>query len=502
MRIVIAAAACLCSIGVTVGGRARADEARPGQQKLEAALREVSAAACPGRQVAIDPDLTRAAIRYVQAVQAGRAQADGGALSFFASLESIDPAPAGGVATVDNAAQADRALGDLLPHGCRYTLAGAAATKLANGHGVVAVLTAARVLSLAAIPAQVEPGASVRLDGALGAGLTQPRLYHLGPGGTVEETPLPLEGRRFQLEVALAQPGEHALELLADGTGGPEVIALRRIFVGVAQPVEPPPAQTAAPVSSGEGLSQVEQAIARLRAARGLPPLTRDAALDAVAAGHSREMARTQTFAHVLPSDASLVERLLHAGYAHRYAGENIGLAEDAPTAHAAIEESPAHLMNLLDPRHSRLGLGAASGLSPDGERAVYLTEVLAQPILGSSDPASEVATTLFSERKKRKLPALVRDPRLDAMALARLRTLVAAQGKMVAPDLTHQALDQISSLTSAAAEWMVLGAPDDARLSKDVGGRDWAVLGVGALYASSKEYGPDRLWVLLLYAR
>ena len=120
---------------------------------------------------------------------------------------------------------------------------------------------------------------------------------------------------------------------------------------------------------------------------------------------------------------------MLKAGYANRFAGENIGLAEDTPEAHKAIEESPAHLMNLLDPRHSRLGLGAVSGVSPDGEQGIYLTEVLAEPSIGSKDPVGDVAEVIAAERVRRKLPPLIRDPRLDALADQRIRKLAAAAG-------------------------------------------------------------------------
>ena len=473
------------------------------QAKLDAALREAHAASCPGRPLAIDPDLSRAAKRYVEAVRAQAVSADGTALPFFASLESVDPSPASGIATVDNGPQADRGAGDLLPHSCRYTHAGVAAAETRDGHGIVAVLTASRSLSLEPIApgGKVAAGATVRLAGKLlDPELQRLRLYHLIAGAKVEEAPIPLEGRDFSLEVTLAEPGEHALELLADGAGGPEVIALRRVFAGV-EPPALPPEQTEAP-EHGDGLAQVEQRIARLRAAHGLPALARDPALDAISLGHSQEMARTQTFAHVLKSDGSLDDRLLKAHYANRYAGENIGLAEDTLAAQQAIEESPAHLMNLLDPRHTKLGLGAVTGTSPEGERGVYLTEVLAQPITGSKDPIGDVAQLILEERKKRKLPPLVRDPRLDKLALERVRKVAAADGMTLEPDLTQEAFEAVPTLTSAVAERLVVGAPEDAKISKDLGVRDWAVLGVGAVYANSKTMGPNRLWVILLYAR
>src|SRR5439155_15821132 len=91
--------------------------------------------------------------------------------------------------------------------------------------------------------------------------------------------------------------------------------------------------------------------------------------------------------------------------------------SSDLGTAHEAIAGSPAHLGNILDPRHRRLGLGAASGLTADGAEGVYLTEIFAVPIVGSSDPAGEVARFIERERRKRGLPPLQRDAALDRVA-------------------------------------------------------------------------------------
>jgi uncharacterized protein YkwD len=481
--------------------RAEAGPATP-QRKLEAALLEAARASCPKNTIRLDSDLTRAARRYIEDGKMASGAPDGSGLAFYASLESIDPAPTGGVATVDNPLQADRAVGDLLPRSCHYNVAGVASGRTASGHGVVAVLTAQRSVQLIAMPSRVPPGTAVHLEGSLSAGLEQPRLYHLLPGATVEETPIPEDGAaHFSLDILLREKGEHSIELLADGRGGPEVIALRRIFVGVQPPTGPPAVSTAAP-EHGDALTQVEQAIARLRAAHGLPALERDKALDAIALEHSRNMAHTRTFAHVLRIDGSLGDRLVKAGYANHFAGENIGLADDPLEAHKAIEGSPAHLMNLLDPRHSRLGLGASPGTSPDGEPAVYLTEVLSQPIISSKDPAADVVKFIAAERKRRKLAPLLRDPRLDELAQARIRKLAAAGGELVEPDITSLALAKIATIVSAAAEQLIVGAPEDVKISRDVTNKSWALLGVGAVYASSKEYGPDRLWLLLVYAR
>jgi hypothetical protein len=56
--------------------------------------------------------------------------------------------------------------------------------------------------------------------------------------------------------------------------------------------------------------------------------------------------------------------------------------------------------------------------------------------------------------------------------------------------------------LSSAVAELYVGSAPEEVGSSKNLDERKWTRIGVGALYASSRQYGPGRLWVLLLYGR
>ncbi len=340
----------------------------------------------------------------------------------------------------------------------------------------------------------------VEVDATLSPSLSSPRLFVLAPGGRTEEQPVSVDGRRLRARVTLAARGEHTLEVLASGPGGPEVVAIRRIFVGVEPPGSPPPEQP----RTDTGLAAVEHAIGRLRAARGLPALQRDPALDGVAEGHSREMARTRTFAHVLPEDGSMTDRLRKAGYAYRSAGENIGLSVDPLAAHDAIASSPAHLANLLDPHHRRLGLGIANGTSPDGSEGVYLTEVLAAPIEQSRDPEGEVARLLQQKRRSLGLKPLARDARLDAIASREVRAL--ASGGELSRDLQRQVVDEAlrsqPRLRSAIAEAFVGSGASATGSSPNLASPAWTRLGVGAIYASSDTYGAGRLWVLLLYAR
>lgn len=468
-----------------------AQSALPSQARLEAAAVEAVAGSCPEQRVAVAPDLTRACRAFAAAVQAGRSPVSGSAASFFASLESAEPAPVAGVATVSPPDGADRAVSELFPKTCRFNRIGVAAAKLPADEALVCVLTAPHETDLEPIPGRVDALDEVKVAGRLAAGLSKPRLFVTRPSGEVQEQKIAAVGSAFSAKVRLAETGEHSIEVLAEGPGGPQVVAMRRVFAGVDAPASPP-----AEPGAGKGLGGVEAAIAQLRAARGLPLLERDAELDAVAESHSREMARTKTFAHVLPSDGSLTDRLRARGYAYRSAGENIGLSDDAATAHEAIVQSPAHLSNLLDPRHRRLGLGAVKGPTAEGTEGVYLTEVLAAPVVGSADPAADIAAVLARERKKRGLRALLRDPALDDVAGHEVRSAALSDQTRLPP------MTEVPGVSEAVGELSVSSAPDELAASKNNAEPKWTRLGVGAMYASSKRFGPGRLWVVLLYGR
>jgi len=472
-------------------------QAMPSQDRLEAAALEAIAGSCPGHKVGIDRDLTRACREFAAAVRAGRSPVSGSAASFYASLESPEPAPVAGVAKVSPPANADRAAGELFPKSCRFNRIGVAAAELFDGQALVCALTAPHATEMEHIPGRVEVGASVAVSGSLAEGLAHPRLFVTGPGGEVQELKLTSADDSFFARVPLEERGEHSIEVLAEGSGGPTVVALRRVFAGVDPPAAPPPEPRA-----GAGLAGVEAAIARLRAAHGLPQLQREADLDAAAEAHSAEMARLSTFAHVLPTDGSLTDRLRARGYAYRSAGENIGLSDDVATAHEAIVGSPAHLANLLDPRHRRLGLGAAHGRTAEGTDGVYLTEVLAAPIIGTADPAGDVAALLAKVRQKKGLRPLQRDATLDTVAGQEVRAAALADQMKLDSDAAGRALEKVPELQSAVAELFVGSAPEEAAGSKNNAEARWTRLGVGAFYASSKQYGPGRLWVVLLYGR
>jgi uncharacterized protein YkwD len=98
-----------------------------------------------------------------------------------------------------------------------------------------------------------------------------------------------------------------------------------------------------------------------LRRAKGLKPLVLDAKLAKLARAFARDMLTRRFFGHRDPDGRVLVDRLRAAGYTFRHAAENIAVNRDEEGAETALEASPGHRRNMLDPAYSRAGIGAVA---------------------------------------------------------------------------------------------------------------------------------------------
>ncbi|MBS2022325.1 MAG: hypothetical protein JST92_07930, partial [Deltaproteobacteria bacterium] len=469
------------------------------QKALDAALLDTLAALCPEQTFTLDDELLRAAQAYCDANALGRTNFDSMSLLFYAGREAPYPGPQGSVSMVDSLAMADRAVGDIVPRGCKFDRVAVAARRISAQRTVVAVLAAQRHAIAEPLPTQVPEQTTLKLEGRLLDTVRDPKLFHARPDGTVVQTKLPASpDGSFSVQVGVAEPGEHSLELLVTGPAGPELALLRRVFVGV-PPGDAPPVLAL----SGDPLEQIATMINRLRRAHGLNTLQRDKALDAIALGHSTLMAQTRTFAHILAADGDPMQRLDRAGYANTSVGENLGMGADALIAHQGIEGSPAHLANLLDPRHRRLGLGAVPGVAPEGIPTVYLTEVMAAPVIVEKDAAGEVFKVIQAERAAHGLQPLIRDPRLDRLAADEIaRCAREGTSNRVPTKFTERVMDALAEVRSVTAEIAVAGSPDEYKGMPNELNPGWTWAGVGAVYASTPKYGPGRLWMLIIYAR
>jgi uncharacterized protein YkwD len=120
------------------------------------------------------------------------------------------------------------------------------------------------------------------------------------------------------------------------------------------------------------------------RAARGLAPVRRAAALEVAAQRHAVDMTARRYFAHVSPSGGNVEKRARRAGYltAPCYVlGEDLGWAPaDAASADAVVAAwmaSPGHRAVILDGDFREAGIGFVSRAPVgDGSGATFVLEV------------------------------------------------------------------------------------------------------------------------------
>lgn len=98
------------------------------------------------------------------------------------------------------------------------------------------------------------------------------------------------------------------------------------------------------------------------RKADGAPPLEWDGDLAAAGRAHVAELYRRGAFTHVGADGSSPGDRLKERKIPFTRTGENLALAPDAREAHRQLMDSPKHRAHLLDPRFTRIGIGAVFG--------------------------------------------------------------------------------------------------------------------------------------------
>ena len=102
------------------------------------------------------------------------------------------------------------------------------------------------------------------------------------------------------------------------------------------------------------------------RARAGLSILKLDTRLTQLARQHGIEMAQDQYFSHTSKNGQSPFDRMKSYRISFSWAGENLAMSPDEPTAYQALLKSPDHLANIMQRHFSRVGIAAVQGA--DGE--------------------------------------------------------------------------------------------------------------------------------------
>jgi uncharacterized protein YkwD len=246
------------------------------------------------------------------------------------------------------------------------------------------VMLAGRRFSMQPFPTAGDPGAVLPLLFRVDSEFEQVAVAITGTGGQVDfvevgksdgwvVTGVPLEDR----------VGSQWIELLGYGPRGPQVLALFPVSVGrppASSWVGNPRGDESWIADIGQAETYAAELLARDRARFGLPSLTRDPRLDAVARAHSKEMASSGYFGHVSPVTGSIVDRLASIDYTAGFAAENIAMGASLAEAQEGLMRSPGHRATLLSTDATHFGIGVARDDRDDVGPVYVLTQVFASP--------------------------------------------------------------------------------------------------------------------------
>jgi hypothetical protein len=235
------------------------------------------------------------------------------------------------------------------------------------------VLVAVEVIAdLAAVPTRGRTGAWIELDATLTEGANDGRVVLLPPRGAprvVISSMTQGPPRHVKARFALAMPGRHVVQVLADDGHGPRPVLEAEVWADVEPSSTPPTGEVPGEVA-GDGVADFGEALFLrlngLRSAEGVAKLARDPMLDRVAQAHAASMVRAGLLGHDV-GDGDPRARIVSAGGgAFKVMGENVARAHDDRAAHRALYASPSHRGNMLDARFTKVGIGfvvdAASG--------------------------------------------------------------------------------------------------------------------------------------------
>jgi uncharacterized protein YkwD len=314
--------------------------------------------------------------------------------------------------------------------GDRRNLRFAVGTAPSPGGGfrvIVAFLPGAVLLDEVPRAVKSSPKAAVSLRGRLlDSTFSAPHVVVTRPDGSVDtlrDVALPGDARAFAARVPLADgPGRYEIEVVAEGTLGPAVVALLPVWAGVA-----PPASIALRPGSGDGPLEPADAAERTllglvndaRRTAGLPPVAWSDAAAAVARAHSADMADHAFLGHTSPTSGTPEDRAAAAHLRHSVVEENVAKAYTPADAHDGLMASPGHRAVVLSRGATHVGIGVELRARAGEPPAYYVTELFLRdaPPVTPAAGAAGLATLVNDARRKAGLAPLKLDARLSALA-------------------------------------------------------------------------------------
>ena len=375
-----------------------------------------------------------------------------------------------------------------------------------NGVWLVVVTLAFRHLELDAVPRQPAQGAAVTMHGTLASGFSNPVIVVQSPNGETTRQPAGA-GPGFDVRVPALPQGRTQLEVLARGPHGEAVVANFPVYVGTEIPTAlhlGPTESTGGEAQDAEGVrAELLRMLNETRAGVGLPPLTVDPRLDAVALAHTRDMIEHDFVGHASPTTGSAADRVRGAGLAGGLVLENIGRGYSASEIHRGLLDSPGHRANLVNPDANTIGIGVM--VEDEGGRPAFLaTQVfirLARPIDVAAAPAT-VLEAINRARAARGAPALTIESNLAEAAQT------AAEAFFTNPTQSQQdTIDQASAslrrfsiaFRRVGGVMAVVSTLSEATQLEPTLTDDVQLVGIGVAQGDRADTGPNSIAVVIV---
>jgi uncharacterized protein YkwD len=248
------------------------------------------------------------------------------------------------------------------------------------------VFLSSRKYEMQPVPTTAVPGSSLTLVVRFSKPVSETSIICTHPDGRIVTSNAGLSNGRMVAAVEISdRPGTQWIEVVSSDSSGPHVELLFPVEVGRTWPNTWIGKKKTREEWITDTTTAEEFALSLLQSARAnhrLPPLTPSRELTEIARSYSAEMASTGRVSHVSPISGTVATRIESAGFAARFAAENIARASTLTDAHEGLMRSPGHRAAILTPRATHVGVGVVTRHSPETGTVHFITQVFALPAL------------------------------------------------------------------------------------------------------------------------
>jgi uncharacterized protein YkwD len=386
----------------------------------------------------------------------------------------------------------------------------------ATGPGVQTVVLALQKSGVETepIPRELPRGGALRLRGRVLYPYSAPGLYVTRQDGTVQTPPVVHDGAAgFRADVRCGDAtGVLKIEVVAEeGRDNPADLANFAVPCGEPAPrtlaLLPGDGSADADAADDDGPT-VERKIFALanrdRARAGLLPLVWDDRAAAIARRHSEDMRAGEYVAHVSPTAGTLADRARAGGLATPLLLENLARSYSAAEAEDGLMASPGHRENLMNAQATHLGIGVAIGSEVAGHHELYVTQLFFRrpPLADRLTARAAILSAFAGARRAARLPPLVSDDVLDAIAERHAAAVAAGASRSAADAQSNAALDQTADrFVQVLTVIEVTGDPTE-HIPPDVVRGTARSIGLGVAQGTHATLGEGAYYMVVLLAQ